>query len=71
MVSHRQDEQAFLLNCVDERVPKLLKYVLSDTRLNLLSRLRKLRDETLDSTDLSKETPPQPFASLFEVVNLI
>jgi hypothetical protein len=70
-MSHCQDEHTVFLNCVDERVPKLLEYVLPDTRLNLLSRLRKLRDETLDSTDLSKETPPQPFASLFEVANLI
>jgi len=71
LVGHRQNQNPVRLNRIDERIPEGPKHVLPNTRANLLSCFRELRDAGFSVSNLVKEPSAQPVSLEVKVADLI
>ena len=71
MVGYSQNQNLIRLNRIDERIPESPKHVFPNTRTNLLSRFRELRDAVFSMSNLVKEPSAQPVSLEVKVADLI
>lgn len=70
VVRYRQDEYAFALSRVNERIAELSQRSLANTRSNLFGRLRELRDQLFGPLNLGQKTSPEAAGAKLEISDL-
>jgi hypothetical protein len=71
IVSHGQDDRAFIFEGVDQREGKLAEAASSDAGRSLISRFRELSDQVFGPSDLTKEAASESGYTKFEEADFV